>query len=154
MPRFAANLTMLYNEYEFTDRFAAAARDGFQAVEYLFPYEYSAELLASLLKEFDLQQVLINAPPGDWTVGERGLACLPGREGEFRAAVRLALQYARALHCPRIHVMAGIAPLNVEQSLLVATYTANLMWAANKRQKKVWTFSLSPLIPWACQAIS
>ena len=84
MPNFAANLTMMYQEHAFLDRFAAAARDGFTAVEYLFPYEYPAETLAGLLKENGLIQVLFNAPPGDWKAGERGIAALPGREAEYR----------------------------------------------------------------------
>ena len=84
MPRFAANLSMLYNDVDFLDRFAAAASDGFKAVEYLFPYAYPAQELAARLQANDLQQVLFNAPPGNWDAGERGLACLPGREAEFR----------------------------------------------------------------------
>jgi 2-dehydrotetronate isomerase len=130
MPRFAANLTMLYNEHPFLDRFAAAAKDGFKAVEYLFPYAFPAGELAQRLSDNGLQQVLFNAPPGDWDAGERGLACLPGREAEFRSAFALALDYAVALQCPRIHVMAGLAPEGGEPSGLQATYEANLAWAA------------------------
>jgi hydroxypyruvate isomerase len=132
MLRFAANLTMMYTEYPFTDRFSAAARDGFQAVEYLFPYDYPAVRLASLLKSHNLQQVLINAPAGNWDAGERGLACLPGREAEFRTAMHCALEYAQALECPRVHVMAGIAPSDIERSALGATYICNLAWAAEQ----------------------
>ena len=91
MPRFAANLSMLYNEHPFLDRFAAAAADGFQAVEYLFPYDFTAPELAQRLADHGLQQVLFNAPPGDWNTGERGLACLPGRQAEFRAGLQRAL---------------------------------------------------------------
>jgi hydroxypyruvate isomerase len=130
MPRFAANLTMLYNEHAFLDRFAAAAGDGFQAVEYLFPYAFEAKLLAQRLADHGLQQVLFNAPPGDWDAGERGLACLPGREAEFRRGIEQALAYAQALDCPRVHVMAGLAPAGVERARLQATYEANLGWAA------------------------
>jgi len=108
MLRFAANLTMMYTELLFPERFAAAAKDGFTAVEYLFPYEYPALELAAWLKKHHLQQVLINAPPGNWTAGERGLAALPGREGDFRAAMQTALEYARALQCPRVHVMGTL----------------------------------------------
>src|ERR1700690_567802 len=114
MPRFAANLTMMYTEHSFLDRFAAAARDGFKAVEFLFPYDFPAETLAGLLKENNLIQVLFNAPPGDFQVGERGCTALPGREAEFREGVLRALEYARVLHCPRIHAMAGIAPPGAE----------------------------------------
>ena len=87
MPRFAANLSMLYNEHEFLDRFAAAAADGFTAVEYLFPYAFAASDLAARLHDHGLQQVLFNGPPGDWDRGERGIACLPGREDEFKRGI-------------------------------------------------------------------
>jgi hydroxypyruvate isomerase len=130
MPRFAANLTMLYNEHAFLDRFAAAAQDGFQAVEYLFPYAFAAQELAQRLADHGLQQVLFNAPPGDWDAGERGLACLPGREAEFRGGFARALDYAQALDCPRIHVMAGLVPRGANRAALQATYEANLAWAA------------------------
>ena len=130
MPRFAANLSMLYNEHAFLDRFAAAAADGFKAVEFLFPYEHPAAELAARLKAHCLQQVLFNAPPGDWAAGERGTACLPGREAEFRDGVLRALDYARALDCPRIHLMAGLAPDGADHARLRATYLANLTWAA------------------------
>ncbi len=130
MPRFAANLTLLYNEHAFLDRFAAAAKDGFQAVEYLFPYAFDAKELAQRLSDHGLQQVLFNAPPGDWDAGERGLACLPGREAEFRDGFARALDYAQALDCPRIHVMAGLAPVGVDRAALQATYESNLSWAA------------------------
>jgi hydroxypyruvate isomerase len=130
MPRFAANLTMLYNEHAFLDRFAAAARDGFEAVEFLFPYAFAARELAARLFDSGLQQVLFNAPPGDWDAGERGMACLPGREAEFRSGFAKALDYAQALACPRIHVMAGIAPAGADTAPLHATYLHNLEWAA------------------------
>ncbi|MEI8155795.1 MAG: 2-oxo-tetronate isomerase [Burkholderiales bacterium] len=130
MPRFAANLSFLYNEHVFLDRFAAAAQDGFQAVEYLFPYAFSARDLAQRLADHGLQQVLFNAPPGDWDAGERGLACLPGREMEFRDGFVRALDYAHTLNCPRIHVMAGLVPSGFERAALQATYEANVAWAA------------------------
>lgn len=130
MPRFAANLSMLYNEHEFVDRFAAAAEDGFQAVEYLFPYAFDAQMLASRLQDHGLTQVLFNAPPGNWDAGERGLACLPGREAEFQSGFLRALEYAAALQCPRIHVMAGLVPAGVERAALQGTYEANVAWAA------------------------
>lgn len=130
MPRFAANLSMLYNEHAFLDRFQVAAQDGFTGVEYLFPYAFEAGELARRLSDNGLVQVLFNAPPGDWEAGERGLACLPGRESEFRAGFLRALAYAQALSCPRIHVMAGIAPPGVDRALLQATYQSNLAWAA------------------------
>jgi hydroxypyruvate isomerase len=132
MPKFAANLSMLYAELDFLDRFEAAARDGFRAVEYLFPYAYPAKELAARLKAHGLRQVLFNAPPGDWDRGERGVACLPGREDEFRAAVGKAIEYAGVLECSRIHVMAGLAPQDAERALLRRTYVANLAWAAKE----------------------
>jgi hydroxypyruvate isomerase len=128
MPRFAANLSMMYTEHAFLDRFAAAARDGFTAVEYLFPYEHPAEELAARLRASGLQQVLFNAPPGDWAAGERGTSSLPGREAEFRAGFAKALDYAATLACPRIHVMAGLRQHGAER----ATYLANLAWAAQQ----------------------
>lgn len=132
MPRFAANLSMMYREHEFPGRFAAAARDGFTAVEYLFPYDYPAETLAALLKENSLRQVLFNAPPGDWNAGERGNAALPGREQEFRDGFARALDYAGVLECPRIHAMAGLLPAGGDRSRFRATYLANLAWAAER----------------------
>ena len=132
MPRFAANLSMLYNEHDFLDRFEAAARDGFQAVEYLFPYAFRPAELAQRLADHGLQQVLFNAPPGNWDQGERGLACLPGREAEFRSGFAQALEYAQALDCPRVHVMAGLAPAGVDRAPLQATYETNLAWAAEQ----------------------
>ena len=124
MLRFAANLTMMYGEYPFPERFAAAARDGFTAVEYLFPYEYPAQQLAAWLQESGLVQVLFNAPPGNWAAGNRGLAGLSGKEAEFRAAMHTALAYAQTLSCPRVHVMAGVQPSTR------STFLANLAWAA------------------------
>ncbi|NRT55318.1 2-oxo-tetronate isomerase [Sphaerotilus uruguayifluvii] len=130
MPRFAANLTMLYGEHPFLDRFAAAAADGFEGVEFLFPYAFAPADLAARLRGHGLAQVLFNAPPGDWDAGERGLAALPGREDEFRSGFLQALDYAEALDCTRLHVMAGLAPAGVERARLQATYEANLAWAA------------------------
>ncbi|MCV2365229.1 hydroxypyruvate isomerase family protein [Paucibacter sp. DJ1R-11] len=130
MPRFAANLSMLYTELDFLDRFAAAARDGFQAVEFLFPYAFAPEELAARLHENQLQQVLFNAPPGEWDAGERGLACLPGREAEFRAGIHQALAFAKALACSRIHVMAGVVPSNQRLEDCHFTYLENLRYAA------------------------
>jgi hydroxypyruvate isomerase len=132
MPRFAANLTMMYTEHSFLGRFAAAARDGFKAVEYLFPYEYPAATLAAQLKEHGLRQVLFNSPAGDWKAGERGIAALPGREQEFRDGFLLALEHAQLLQCPRVHAMAGLAPKGSDRARLLGVYTANLAWAAER----------------------
>lgn len=132
MPRFAANLSFLYPELPFAERFAAAAADGFKGVEYLFPYAFPAAELAGLLRAHGLQQVLFNAPPGDWEAGERGLAGLPGREAEFRDGMRRALDYAQALACPRLHLMAGLRPEGLDAAVLRATYMDNLRWAADE----------------------
>ena len=145
MPRFAANLSMLYTEHPFLDRFAAAAADGFRAVEFLFPYEFAAADIAARLKEHGLTQALFNAPAGNWAGGERGTACLPGREDEFRRGVERALEYARALDCPRIHLVAGLAPEGADRSALRATYVANLAWAA--AQAPHLTFLIEPINP-------
>ena len=126
MPRFAANLSFLYNEHAFLDRFAAAAADGFRAVEFLFPYEETAERVAKTAQDAGVEIVLFNLPPGDWARGERGLAALKGREAEFDAALAKALDYAKILRCPRVHAMAG----RVEDGADFATYLANLRRAA------------------------
>jgi len=145
MPRFAANLSMMYTEHPFLERFAAASRDGFGAVEFLFPYEHTANELAAALKQHGLQQVLFNAPPGDWAGGERGVACLPGRDDEFRDGVRRALAYAQALACPRVHVMAGIAPAGVERAALRARYAAQLAWAAEQAARVQVDILIEPI---------
>jgi hydroxypyruvate isomerase len=134
MPRFAANLSMMFNEVPFLDRFDAAAKAGFKAVEFLFPYEYPAAELRARLDGAGLQQVLFNMPPGDWAGGERGMACLPGRVGEFRDGVMRALDYAAVLGSPLIHCMAGLAPAGVARDTLAALYATNLAWAAEQAQ--------------------
>ncbi|MGW3340147.1 2-oxo-tetronate isomerase [Streptomyces sp. NPDC001009] len=128
MPRFAANLSMMYTEHPFPARFAAASADGFEAVEYLFPYAYDAAELRRRLDDHGLRQVLFNAPPGDWDSGERGTAALPGREAETRAGIDRALEYAATLGCPRVHVMAGLLPAGAARD----TYLGNLAWAAER----------------------
>jgi len=131
MPRFAANLSFLYGELAFVDRFAAAALDGFGAVEFAFAYEFDRHELAARLSDLGLSQVLINAPPGNLQAGERGLAGLPGREADFsRALLDQALPYAQALRCPRIHVMAGVLPAGADRAAHRAALVANLAWAA------------------------
>jgi len=139
MLQFAANLSMMYPELPFLDRFEAAAKDGFTAVEYLFPYAFPAAELAARLKANNLQQVLFNAPPGGtdaasidvaWASNTRGTASIPGREAEFRAGVHMALAYADALNCPRIHLMAGLIGDGQTRISNLPTYIANLKWAA------------------------
>ncbi|MDI3422005.1 2-oxo-tetronate isomerase [Streptomyces luteolus] len=135
MPRFAANLSMMYTEHPFLDRFAAAAADGFEGVEYLFPYDHDPAELRRLLDQHGLRQVLFNAPPGDWEAGERGLASLPGREAELRAGTDRALEYAAVLGCRQVHVMAGLVPADATPEQWAerrATYVANLSWAAER----------------------
>ncbi|MBD3805408.1 MAG: TIM barrel protein, partial [Thioclava sp.] len=109
MPRFAANLTMMFGEFDFLDRFAAAKHAGFDAVEYLFPYDYPPEAIAEKLHDHGLTQALFNLPPGDWAAGDRGLAALPARAEEFRASIDTALRYAKATGVGRVHVMSGLA---------------------------------------------
>jgi hydroxypyruvate isomerase len=145
MPRFAANLSMLYPELEFPDRFEAAAKDGFEAVEYLFPYAWDAREIAARLKANGLQQVLFNAAPGDWDGGEKGLACLPGREADFRRSIDQALAYAQALECPRVHVMAGLVPAGSTRESLRATYVANLRQAAQVAARQGVDLLLEPI---------
>ena len=160
MPRFAANLSLLYTELPFLDRFEAAARDGFEAVEYLFPYAFDLAELLARLKANGLQQVLFNAPPGGtdapgidaaWAAGARGTASVPGREAEFRAGVELALRYADALDCPRIHCMAGLLSESAagadQASAARSVYVSNLRWAASEAAKSGRTILIEPINP-------
>ena len=110
MPRFSANLSYLFTELPFLERFGAAARAGFRAVEFTFAYEHRADAIRRACEQHDLAIVLMNAPPGDYNGGERGLASLPGREDEYVASIITALEYAKTLRCPRVHVMAGVVP--------------------------------------------
>lgn len=132
MPRFDANLTMLYAEMEFLERFAAASNDGFAAVEYLFPYAYDAAELARRLREHHLEQVLFNLPAGDWSAGDRGIACDPGRVDEFRSGVAQAVAYAKALDCRRVNCLAGKVPPGVSPAQAHATFVTNLRFAASE----------------------
>ncbi len=131
MPRFAANLTMLFKELEFVDRFEAAAKAGFCGVEYLFPYAFPKEQLAEQLGRHGLVQVLHNLPAGDWAQGERGIAVLPDRVGEFQEGVGKAIEYAKALGCTQLNCLAGIRPVGVEDHVLQQTLVANLRFAAD-----------------------
>jgi len=132
MPKFCANLSFLFTELPFPQRFAAAAAAGFGGVEYLSPYDYPAEQVAEWLRAADVQQVLFNLPAGNWAAGERGLACLPGREDEFAASVEQALTYALALDCRRVHCMAGLTPLAETPPLTRARYVSNLRHCADR----------------------
>lgn len=130
MPKFAANLSMMFNEVPFLDRFAAAADCGFTAVEYLFPYDHPAELVAERLQAAGLAQALFNMPPGDWAAGERGMAALPGREADFAAALDTAIAYAKVIGTPLLHMMAGLAPATDPGA--IATYRENLKRATDR----------------------
>ena len=145
MPRFAANLSLLYPELPLLRRFAAAAADGFRAVETLFPYEHPATELAALLQAHGLQQVLINAPPGDWAAGERGLSCLADREADFRASVELALDYAQALGHPLVHLMSGLLPAGCSREQLKGLMVERLAWAAGRAAQAGITLTLEPI---------
>lgn len=156
MPQFAANLSMMYPDMDFLDRFEAAAKDGFKAVEYLFPYAYAAEELAARLKGNGLKQVLFNMPPGGidpasisqaWEQGVRGTACIPGREAEYQAGVKLAMHYAEVLNCPRIHSMAGLLPSGVTRAQAQDTLVANLKWACQTVKAQGLDVLLEPINP-------
>ncbi|TCO76020.1 hydroxypyruvate isomerase [Plasticicumulans lactativorans] len=134
MPKLCANLTMLWNELDFLDRFEAAAKAGFKGVEYLFPYAYDKAALADKLATHGLTQVLHNLPAGDWAGGERGIACLPGRVGEFQDGVGKAIEYAQALGCRQLNVLAGITPAGVDADTVRETFVSNIRFAADRLQ--------------------
>ena len=146
MPQFAANLSMMYAEHPFLDRFGAAAADGFTAVEYLFPYAHTQHDLALRLHDHGLRQVLFNAPPGAFDAGERGIASLPGREDEFRRGfVEQALPYAQALKCPRIHVMAGLVTDDGQRKTRRETYVRNLRHATTEAARQGVDILIEPI---------
>ncbi|MDP2004520.1 MAG: hydroxypyruvate isomerase [Rubrivivax sp.] len=130
MPRFAANLTMLFNDVPFLDRFERAARTGFSSVEFLFPYAYATAEIKARLHSNRLKLVLHNLPAGDWDAGERGIACLPDRVAEFRAGVAQAIEVGTALGVPQVNCLAGKAPAGVDDALLRKTFVENLRYAA------------------------
>ena len=132
MLRFCANLGFLFPELPFLDRFAAASRSGFAGVEFASPYEYPAAELRTLLRDNGLTQVLINSPAGNRAAGERGFACLPGRETQYRDSVMQALDYAAALDCRLVHVMAGVPPSDLPYDTALALYAVNLAWAGER----------------------
>jgi hydroxypyruvate isomerase len=132
MPKFAANLTMLYNELPFLERFKAAADAGFKAVEFLFPYDFRKEQVAAELKDNGLAIALHNLPAGDWAQGERGIACHPDRVQEFRDGVEMAIDYAKALNCPQVNCLAGVLPKGVSAEKARGVLIENLRYAAEK----------------------
>jgi hydroxypyruvate isomerase len=143
MPRFAANLSMMFNEREFMDRFAAAADGGFDAVEFLFPYDHDPEAIAARLRANGLTQALFNLPPGDWATGERGLAALPERRAEFERSVATALRYAAATGAKRLHLMAGNAP--ADDPAHAGAYEAAVLFAAETAAPAGVTIVLEPI---------
>lgn len=145
MLNFAANLTFLFADRPFLDRFAAAAQAGFTGVEYLFPYDFPAETLRARLAAHGLTQALFNLPAGDWASGERGLAALPGREADFRSGLDLARRYAERLGCIRLHAMAGIAPAGADPAQVRATYLANMRHAARLLASDGITLMIEPI---------
>ena len=145
MPRFAANLTMLFNEVPFLDRFEKAAAAGFTGVEYLFPYDFAVEELVARLKANNLKQVLHNLPAGDWGAGERGIAILPERVDEFRAGVDKAITYATALGCPQVNILAGIVPTGADREVLHNTFVNNLKFAAPKIKEAGLKLLIEPI---------
>ena len=145
MLRFAANLSFMYNEHDFLDRFAAAASDGFKGVEYLFPYEHPAGEIRRRLDDNGLTQALFNAPPGNWAAGERGIASIPGRQEEFRRSIATALDYARAIGNQSLHVMAGLTVAGVERTRQRAVYMNNLAHAADEAAGVGVTIVIEPI---------
>ena len=138
MPKFSANLSMLFPEHDFLDRFPAAAKAGFAGVEYVGPYSYPKEQVAELLQKNNLKQVLFNLPAGNWEAGERGIGCLPDRVGEFQDSVGKAIDYAKALGCPTVNCLAGILPSDVSPRTGYTTLVSNLAFAAKAfRQENI-----------------
>jgi hydroxypyruvate isomerase len=145
VPKFAANLSFIFQEVEFLDRFAAAARCGFKAVEYLSPYDHPPEVIAEQLNRHGLEQALFNMPPGNWAAGERGIGALPGREREFRDGVETALVYAKATRCRILHAMAGVLPAGLDRAEAERVYLANLRLAAERLAAEGVTLVVEPI---------
>lgn len=147
MPRFDANLSMLFADVAFLDRFAAAAAAGFRGVELLFPYAWGKDQLANVAGASGVEIVVFNMPPGDWDAGERGLACDPRRRGEFQDGVGRALEYAPALSCRRVHCMAGLRPHDVDDEAVHAAYVSNVAFAARALAERGITLLVEALNP-------
>ena len=145
MPRFAANISMMFSELPFRARISAARMAGFRAVELLFPYGQDAGLLLSELSTHDVELVMFNLPPGDWNAGERGMAALPGREADFERSISAALEYAVTLGCKRLHVMAGILPPTLDPDTAMTTYMANIARAAEALAEHGITLLIEPI---------
>jgi len=145
MLKFSANLTMLFHEVDFLSRFERAARAGFKGVECQFPYEWRKEELVDKLDSYSLEQVLHNLPAGNWSTGERGIACLPQRVGEFQEGVGLAIEYAKALKCPRLNCLVGITPEEIPAEKVRQTLVDNLRFAASALEKEGIRLLVEPL---------
>lgn len=145
MPKFAANLTMLFTEHDFLDRFEHAAKAGFTAVEFLFPYAFAAGDIAQRLEKFGLTLVLHNLPAGNWDAGERGIACNPDRVGEFRAGVATAITYAKALGVKQLNCLAGKTPPGVSDEVLKQTFVSNLRFAAAELKQAGLNLLIEPI---------
>jgi len=145
VPRFAANLSFMFQDLGFLDRFDAAAEAGFKVVEFLFPYDHPPETIAARLGKNGLALALFNTPAGDWSDGERGLAALPGRESEFRDGVDVAIRYAQAARCPIIHTMAGLWPDGRDRTEGERIYRDNLRWAADRAAAAGLTAVIEPI---------
>ena len=145
MPRLAANLSMLFKEVGFLDRFAAARKAGFQAVEYQYPYDFAAQDVAAAARDAGVQVVLHNVPRGDAQRGEHGTACLPGREARFRDDLERAVEYAALAGCANLHCLAGVVPSKADRAELHGTYVANLRYAAGRLKRERLKLLIEPL---------
>jgi hydroxypyruvate isomerase len=145
MPQFAANLTMLFNEVPFLERFEKANKAGFKAVEFLFPYPFAATEIKQKLDQYQLKLVLHNLPAGDWDAGERGIACLPDRQAEFREGVTKAIAYAKALGVDQVNCLAGKAPAGADLKILHSTFVENLRYAAQELKKANIRLLIEPI---------
>ena len=142
---FAANISMLFTEIDFLERFAKASKAGFRAVECQFPYTFGADVLAERLRRHALAPVLLNLPAGDWSKGDRGIACLPDRVGEFQDGVERAIEYATALECPRVNCLAGVARASGDRLRLHDTFVENLRFAARELKRHDIVLMIEPL---------
>lgn len=147
MPKLAANVSLMFTERAFLERFSAAANAGFRFVEYQFPYAWTAQEIAERAQQAGIEVVLHNLPSGDAAKGDRGIGCLPGREGEFREGVERAIEYARAVHCPRLNCLAGIAEQDIARELQRETFVANLTYAAGKLKAAGIGLLIEPINP-------
>jgi hydroxypyruvate isomerase len=145
MPKLAANLSFLFQEVSFLERFGAAAAAGFTGVEFLFPYDFAPAEIVEQLKNHGLSQVLFNLPPGDWAKGDRGMAALPGRENDFLTGLERALEYAVTTECKRLHAMAGNLPAGADRREGTAVYVSNLRRAAERASRYGITLLIEPL---------